>query len=146
MSRLVDRAKALLERHREQARERRFLDAAMAASALVATADGEISLAELLSRDEVLTRVDALQAFDSNQAVDSFRGFVDAIEADAEAGAAQALAAVGAFGDEPELAHMLLRASVAIAKADSDFSAEEQAIIDRICEALGCEVVDFSAD
>ncbi len=143
MSRLADRAKSMLARHRERVRERRFLDAAMAASALVATADGEVTLAELLSRDEVLVRVDALQAFDSNEAVDSFRSFVSAIEADPAAGTERALAAVSVFGDDAEMAQLLLRASVAIAKADADFTSEEQAVIARLCEALGTETVDF---
>ena len=144
MSRLTERARAMLARHSERACQRQFLEAAMAASALVASADGEVVLAELLSRDEILMRVEALQAFDSNEAVDRFRSYVRAIEKDQAAGRKKALAAVAAVGDEPELAQLLLRAAVAIAKADAHFSHEEHEVIAQLCEALGCEVVDFS--
>lgn len=143
MSRLVDRARKLLAKHNERVRDRQFLHATMAAAAMVAVADGTISLAELLSRDDVLTRVDALQAFDSNDAVDSFRGFAAAIDEDPEKGTTAALAAVSRFGDDAEVAQLLLRVAMAIAKADSDFTAEEQKAIARLCEALGTEVVDL---
>lgn len=146
MSKVIQRASRLLAKHKERTRDRQFLDAAMAASALVASADGEVSLAELLSRDEVLARVEALQAFDSNAAVDSFRGFVNAIEADVEQGSAVALAAVAKFGDDAQTSQLLLRAAMAIAKADSEFSTEEQKAIARLCEALGTESVDLDLD
>lgn len=146
MSSVIERARTLLAKHKERTRDRLFLDAAMAASALVASADGEVSLAELLSRDEILARVEALQAFDSNAAVDSFRGFVSAIEADAEQGSAAALRAVARFGDDAETSQLLLRAAMAIANADAEFSVDEQAVITRLCEALGTETVDLDLE
>ena len=146
MSTVIKRARTLLAKHKERTRDRQFLDAAMAASALVAIADGEVSLAELLSRDEILARVDALQAFDSNAAVDSFRGFLGEIEADPEQGSAAALAAIAKFGDDAQSAQLLLRAALAIARADSEFSTAEQKVIARLCEALGTESVDLDSD
>jgi tellurite resistance protein TerB len=146
MSKVIQRARSLLAKHKERTRDRQFLDAAMAASALVAGADGEVSLAELLSRDEILARVEALQAFDSNAAVDSFRAFLDGIEADPEKGTAAALEAVAKFGDDAEMAQLLLRAAMAIAKADAEFSSEEQLVIAGLCEALGMESVDLDSD
>lgn len=146
MTGLVRRARSLLARHSGPVRDRRFLDAVMAAGALVATADGEVSLPELLSRDTVLERVDALQAFDSSVAVRSFEGFVADIMADPKAGSERALAAVGRFGDDAEAAQLLLRAAVAIAKADTRFSIEEQRTVARLCEALGMEEMDLGAE
>jgi len=146
MSQLIDRAQALLARHLDRVRNRQFLDAAMAASALVASADGQVTLAELLSRDEVLLRVEALQAFDSNDAVDRFRDFVGAIEADRQAGTERALHCLAPFGRDAAAAQLLLRAAVAIAKADAEFSAEEQRAIFRICETLGVEQVDLGEE
>jgi len=145
MSSVIQRARTLLAKHKERTRDRQFLDAAMAASALVASADGEVSLAELLSRDEILARVEALQAFDSSAAVDSFRAFINAIEADAEQGRAAALKAVAKFGDDAQTSQLLLRAAMAIAKADAEFSVQEQAAIASLCEALGTESVDLDS-
>ncbi len=146
MTGLVTRARTLLAKRGERIRGRQFLDAVMAAVALVATADGEVSLPELLSRDTVLERVDALQALDSSVAVRSFERFVADISADPKAGARRALAAVSRFGNDAEAAQMLLRAAVAIAKADARFSTEEQRTVARLCEALGMEELDLGAD
>jgi tellurite resistance protein TerB len=146
MTGLVTRARSLLARHGERVRERQFLDAVMAAGALVAAVDGEVSLPELLSRDAVLERVDALQAFDSSVAVRSFESFVADIAADPEAGSERALAAVSRFGNDAEAAQLLLRAAVAIAKADARFTTEEQRTVARLCEALGMEELDLGAE
>jgi tellurite resistance protein TerB len=146
MSKLTERAMRLLERHRERVRSRQFLDAVMAAGALVASADGEVSLAELLSRDDVLQRVDALKSFDAHEAVDIFRDHVRAIEANREVGTERALKSLAPVGSDAASAQLLLRVAVAIAKADSDFSPVEQRAIARICEALGCEELDLNAD
>lgn len=146
MSRLTESAKRLLERHRERVRGRQFLDAVMSASALVACADGEVSLAELVGRDEVLRRIEALQAFDTHEAVDIFRDHVGAIEADWAAGTARALEALAPLGSDAASAQLLLRVAVAIAKADADFSPEEQRAIARICEALGMEQLALETD
>ena len=142
---LVDKARTLLARHSERARGRQFLDAVMAASALVATVDGEVNLPELLRRDALLERIDALKAFDAQIAVERFEKFVAAIESDSKAGSAKALQAVGRFGDDAEAAQLLLRAAVAIAKADAQFSAEEQRCVARLCEVLGMEELDLDA-
>lgn len=117
----------------------------MAASALVATSDGEVSLPELLSRDLVLDRIDALKAFDSNDAVESFERFVAAIRTDPKKGTARALKAVGRFGEDAEAAQLLVRVAVAVAKSDAQFSIEEQRTVARLCEALGTEEMDLSA-
>jgi len=146
MSKLTERAKRLLERHRERVRSRQFLDAVMAAGALVASADGEVSLAELLSRDDVLRRVDALQAFDTHEAVDIFRDHVSAIEANRAVGTERALESLAPVGADADAAQLLLRVALAIAKADSDFSPEEQRAVVRICEALGIEELDPESD
>ncbi len=45
-------------------RDRAFLDAAMAASALVATADGDVSFAQRSRLDDLLASVEPLKAYD----------------------------------------------------------------------------------
>ena len=75
----------------ERARNRSFLDAAMAVSALVATADGEVSLAKRHRVDEVLENVTTLKAFDIHAAIDQFKAFAEEIANRPEEGRAQAL-------------------------------------------------------
>jgi tellurite resistance protein len=86
-----------------------------------------------------------LRAFDSNAAVQSFERFAAGIAADPKSGSEKALDAVSRFGDDAESAQLLLRAAVAIAKADDRFSVEEQRTIARLCEALGTEELDLGA-
>ena len=54
LSRKAITIETLLAKHRQNVRNRRFLEAAMGASAMLASADGEISFAELMARDYVL--------------------------------------------------------------------------------------------
>ena len=63
----------------ERLRNKKFLEASMAASALVATADGEVSFSERAAVDNVLNTVDAFKVFDVHDAVDLFSDFVEAI-------------------------------------------------------------------
>lgn len=60
-------------------KNRQFLDATMAASALVATADGEVTFSELSALDTMLETVRDLQIYDPHIAVDIYRDFADAI-------------------------------------------------------------------
>lgn len=76
-------------------RNRQFLDATMAATALVATADGEVTFSELSALDTVLETVRDLQIYDPHIAVDIYRRFADAIVENAEAGRRTAMAAFG---------------------------------------------------
>ncbi len=48
MSGVISAIEALLAKHHQKVRSRQFLDAVMGASAMLALADGEISLAELI--------------------------------------------------------------------------------------------------
>ncbi len=142
MSRMLDAVKSRLALHLERVRGREFLEAAMGASALVAVADGEVSFAEVLGRDYVLDRVEQLQVFEAAEAVKLFRGFVGAIEADREAGTARVHATVAKLAGDDELEQLLLRVCVAIAKADSDFSEPERAVVAALCDTLGTERIE----
>jgi tellurite resistance protein TerB len=85
----------------ERARNRSFLDAAMAASALVATADGEVSFAKRHRVDEVLENATALKAFDFHAGLVLFEAFAEDINSRPEEGRAQALKAVSAIRRRP---------------------------------------------
>ena len=141
---MIKPLKAMLETHKERVRSRNFLHATMAASALVAMADGSISFAELLGRDHVLNRIDRLQAFDSTEAVDCFRYYAEALTADADAGAALVFDAVIKISEDTELSQLLLRAAVAIAKADSNLSQAENDAIESLCDVLGMEELEIT--
>ena len=71
-------------------RDARFLDAAMAASALVANADRTVSRAKRRVLEKILDRVEELKAFDVHLALNSFDEFDHCICSQGERGQVQA--------------------------------------------------------
>ena len=114
----------------------------MAASALVASADGTVSFSERYSVDQMLEQLDQLKAFDAHQAVDLFNDYVEALQDNQEEGRAKALGAIAAISGDREAAALMVRISAAISRADGDFSQVEQEEIEAICEALGLSRAD----
>ena len=84
---------------REVARLRNhpFLEAAMAAGALVSTADGVVRLSEQLALDAWIARIERLQVFDEHAGVNLHRDYVEGIQADTVKGRRRALDRVAAF-------------------------------------------------
>lgn len=109
----------------------------MAATALVATADGEVTFSELSALDSVLESVQDLQMYDPHIAVDIYRDFADAIAENADAGRRDAMAAVAKIGRDHEAAELIIRVAVAISKADGELSPLEARAISDICGTLG---------
>ena len=123
----------------ERLRNKNFLEASMAASALVATADGEVSFSERSAVDSILASVEALQVFDVHDAVDLFSDFVEAICQDPAPGRASALAAVSAVSGDDEAAELVVRIGCAISRADGAFTESEKAQVAEIAASLGIE-------
>ena len=146
MSKVIGALKAIIDKHHQQVRSRKFLEAAMGACALLALADGEISFAELMARDYILDRVKELQAFDPNEAAELFRTYAEGLEANRDKVKPKVLEAVSQFSDDRDLAPLLIRISVAISKADYDFSELERKEIDLLCNILGLDPMKFDAE
>jgi len=130
-------ARETLRNSLSRIRNRQFLDATMAATALVAMADGEVTFSELSALDSVLETVQDLQMYDPHIAVDIYRDFADAIAENPDAGRSDAMAAVGKIGRNHEAAELVIRVAVAISKADGDLNPRESRAIGEICGTLG---------
>ena len=118
-------------------RNRQFLDATMAATALVATADGEVTFSELSALDTVLESIQDLQIYDPHIAVDKYKDFADAIGDDPERGRRNAIATVHKVAGDADAAELVIRVAVAISKADGELSQQEAKSISDLCETLG---------
>lgn len=129
----------LWSRKVRQLRNKRFLDAAMAAGALVSTADGVVCLSEQLALDELIARMDKLEVFDKHAGVDLHRNFVEGIEADPDAGRRAAMKAVSAFRGDAEHGQLILYVGATIARADLELTQNERRALEEICEGLGLE-------
>ncbi len=134
--------KALLTQHHQKVRTRQFLEASMKASALLAIADGDLSFAELMARDFVLDRVKELQVFDPNEAAEIFRQTTQELKNSPDIAKEKILTAVTKLSGDLDLAPLLIRICITIAKADYDFSEPESEVIAELSEVLGLKVED----
>jgi tellurite resistance protein TerB len=137
MTGVLKEAKDAIALEIERFRNRQFLEAAMAASALVVTADGVVQLSELNTLDEVLETVRELKIFDPHVAVDIYRDHVTNLHDQPVVARERAYKAIRRIADEPGAARILLKVCLAIGKSDDDFSAPERIVVSEICDALG---------
>lgn len=133
---LIRAAKDAFDRERERFRNRSFLEATMAASALVAMADGEVKFSELSALDDLLESVRELQVYGPHVATDLCRDYVDAIAADAESGKARVLEAVGRIAGDDEASRLVIQMCLVISRSDGEFSESEVDAVRDLCAAL----------
>ena len=133
-------ARETLRNKLSRIKNRQFLDATMAATALVATADGEVTFSELSALDSVLESIQDLQIYDPHVAIDIYRDFADAIADNPEKGHVTALAATSKIAGDRDAAELVIRVAIAISKADGELSSQESNVIHELCELLGVRV------
>lgn len=121
----------------------RFLDAAMAASALVANADGAVNRAERRVLSEILDSVEDLKGFDVHLAFNSFDEFAHRIRSQGEWGRARALKAVSEIAGDGEGARLVIQIGCAMARAGGDFSPAAREQIELIAAAVGVSAPDL---
>lgn len=126
----------------ERQKNRPFLEGVMAACAIVATTDGEVSLAEQVRVDQVLETLDQLSFFDPHEGVDIFRHHTDAILENPERGHEDALEVIAKIADDPETGALLLRVCIAVSEADGELSLADQIEIVSICSRFGIDPAD----
>ena len=124
--------KTQLKRHRN----RPFLEATMAACALVASSDGEVSFGERIRVDQILAALESLKVYDANEAVDLFNGFAERIFESPREGHAHALHAVKAVADDAEKAELLVRVFLAICETGPGSSLVKQIEVVMLCGIL----------
>ncbi|MBT6240454.1 MAG: tellurite resistance TerB family protein [Rhodospirillaceae bacterium] len=127
----------------ERNRNRPFLKATMAACALVATADGVVSLGERVRVDQILETLEALKIFDPHEAVDLFNDFSDAILESPHTGHDKALAALADAAKDQETKTLIIRICCAISEVSHDVGkdtiAADQIEIVSLCSRLGVD-------
>ena len=124
----------------QRIRGQRFLDAAMAAAALVSTADEDVRLSEQFTLDRLLDRMEQLRIFDPRTGVELHRRHVERIMSNSREGRRNAIDAVSAFGGDEEKGLLILYVGAAVARADGDLSAPEMQALADIASSLGLPV------
>lgn len=136
---LIDEYYTEIERHRN----RPFMKATMAACALIAISDGEVTLSERIRVDQIVETLDALKVFDPHEAVDLFNDFTSAIRKSPKHGREQAIEAIQAVSENRETAALLVRVCLAISEARGPRSLVKQIEVVMLCGLLNIEPRDF---
>ena len=120
-----------------------FLNAAMAGSALIAMADGSISSTEKQKMIKFIESNDALSIFTTSDVIKAFQDFVSQLEFDKEIGEAKAYQAIGKMKSNTEASRLLVRMIIAIASSDGNFDHDEKKIAVKIAKELAINPSEF---
>jgi tellurite resistance protein TerB len=120
-----------------------FLNAAMAGSALIAMADGSITGEEKQKMIKFIESNEALSVFTTSDVIKSFQDFVGQLEFDKDIGEAKAYQALGKMKSNSDAARLLMRMIIAIASSDGNFDLSEKKIAIRIANELGVSAAEF---
>ena len=120
-----------------------FLNAAMAGSALVSMADGSVSSEEKQKMIKFIESNDALSIFPTNDVIKAFQDFVSQLEFDKDIGEAKAYQALGKMKSNIEASRLLVRMIIAVASADGNFDAKEKVVASKIAKELGINPSEF---
>ena len=124
-------------------KNKEFLEAAMAGSALIAMADGKISSEEKQKMIKFIENHDALSIFTTSDVIKAFQDFVGQIEFDKDIGEAKAFLALGKMKSNAEAGRLLIRMMIAIASSDGDFDSQEQVVAAKIAKELALNPAEF---
>jgi tellurite resistance protein TerB len=120
-----------------------FLNAAMAGSALIAMADGSISSEEKQKMIKFIESNDALSIFTTSDVIKAFQDFVGQLEFDKDIGEAKAYQAIGKMKSNTEASRLLVRMIIAIASSDGLFDNDEKKIAVKIAKELALNPSEF---
>ncbi|MAF48699.1 MAG: TerB family tellurite resistance protein [Rhodospirillales bacterium] len=130
---------AQMERHHNKP----FLDATMAACALVATADGRVTFSETVRVDQIVEILEQLKAFDPVEAADLFRDYCDMVLDNPREGHEKLVALLESVRGDQETAELLIRICLAVAEAGGKTSLVDQIEIVTLCSLLELDPAHF---
>ncbi|MCX7101080.1 MAG: tellurite resistance TerB family protein [Methylobacter sp.] len=120
-----------------------FLNAAMAGSALVAMADGSVSSEEKQKMIKFIESHDALSIFTTSDVIKAFQDFVGQLEFDKDIGEAKAFEALGKMKSNEQASRLLVRMIIGIASSDGNFDDSEKKVAIRIANELAIDPAEF---
>ncbi|WP_304526945.1 tellurite resistance TerB family protein [Halomonas sp. I5-271120] len=151
LSNVVSRAKETvsdLKTNAQKYRNADFLDAALAASALITVADGSIDAEEKKKTIVFVQNHDALSIFDSAEVIRKFRDHLNNLDpdnpdTDTDLAEISAFSTIGKVKKKDDQARMVLRLAIAIGGADGEFDEKEKAMALKIARELGLDPAEF---
>ncbi len=120
-----------------------FLNATMAGSALIAMADGTITPEEKQKMIKFIESHDALSIFTTMDVVNAFQNYVGQLQFDKDIGEAKAFEALKKMENNAAAARLIIRMVVSIAGSDGNFDEHEKKMASRIAKELGLDPAEF---
>ena len=139
MSGFLDNLTSFYQERLARLRNRPFLKATMAASALVAIADGSVTFSQRMRMDQILETLTALKVFDPHEGVDLFNDYVREILDSPKEGREAAIRAITAGARDEESKRLMIRVCLAISEASGEIGLVEQIEIVSLCSLLGVD-------
>jgi tellurite resistance protein TerB len=121
-----------------------FMNATMAGSALIAMADGVISPEEKQKMIKFIENHDALSIFSTTDVVNAFQTYVNQLQFDKDIGEAKAFEALKKMESNAPAARLIIRMVISIAGSDGDFDEHEKAMALRIAKELSLDPSEFN--
>lgn len=120
-----------------------FLNATMAGSALIAMADGTITPDEKQKMIKFIESHDALSIFTTTDVVNAFQTHVNQLQFDKDVGEAKAFEALKKMASNTPAARLIIRMVISIAGSDGDFDTYEKTMALRIAKELSLDPLEF---
>ena len=113
-----------------------FLEGAMAATALVAAADGRLTQSEQDYVEKLFESVSLFQYVDRKRGLSRFQNFVEEILRDSVSGQRNALKAIAKLSKKIEVNRLIVDMCIAVSAADENIDQSEVQAILKICDVL----------
>ncbi|MEH6444924.1 MAG: TerB family tellurite resistance protein [Oceanospirillaceae bacterium] len=124
-------------------KNKKFLNAATAGTALIALADGDVSSEEKKKMLKIIESNDALSVFKTTDVITSFNDFLGNFEFDQDVGESKAFEALNLLKGDEVACRTVMRLILSIAAADGVFDDNEKAVAVKIARELGLSPADF---
>ena len=137
MTQILSNITDLLSTQIKQYRNKPFLKATMAACALVATANGKVSLYQRMKIDQIMETQPRLKIFDPHDGMDLFNAYVERLQNDVETAHRKLCEIIKAVIDCEETADCVIRLCQTILQDSSQTNSVAQIEIRSLCDLLG---------
>ena len=138
-----EEARSRLSAEVSKFRNKEFMEATVAACAIVAAADGTISSEEKRKMADYIRQSDELKNFEMATVIAFFEKMTSGFDFDAAIGKAEALKVIGRIRAKEEQARVMVRVACAIGASDGEFDESERNVVREICKELGLNPSDF---
>ena len=136
---ILDDLKSIFQDRAEKGKNRPFLQASMAACAMVSASEGEVSFADRIRVDQIMETLTQLKAFDPHEGVDLFNHYTGLILASPKAGRETALKTIRKVSSDPKTAVLLINLCLAVSQSNGVTSLVEHVEIVSLCGLIGVD-------